>query len=328
MTFLAPWWLLALMAVPLAALGAASWARDRRRAARAYADPRVLDVRPGRATRRVRVVAAALGLAALGMGAVAMARPVAERDVRERRPTLVLAVDTSESMLKADVAPNRLEAAKEAIRRLLDAAPGEAAVGLLTFNDGTRALVAPVTDREPVRRALDTLETREGTAIGDAVVAGIEMLRAARAVAPEGSTDPAPGRILLLTDGVQSAGTVLPQPAGERARAERVPVNAVLLGNDPGREGEAPPDVTLSLLANQTGGIFTRSTSASDLARVFEDIGATLAMVRRQDELTVYAVLAMLGLLALAAGVLGLGQRSRRGTRLATAPRKVEARSR
>ena len=249
-----------------------------------------------------------LGIAALGMGAVAMARPAVERDFKERRPTLVLAVDTSQSMLETDVAPNRLEAAKEAIRGLLDAAPKEAAVGLLVFSDGTRAVVAPVTDREPVRRALDTLETREGTAIGDAVVAGIEMLRGARALAPEGSTDPAPGRILLLTDGVQSAGTVKPQPAGERARAERVPVNTVLLGNDAGREGEEAPDITLSMLASQTGGIFTRSTSASDLARVFEDIGATLATVRRQDELTVYAVLGMLTLLALAAGVFAVGR--------------------
>jgi Ca-activated chloride channel family protein len=307
MTFLSPWWLLGLVAVPLAAVMAVMWARDRRRAARAYADPAVLDVRPARGARRVRVVATVLGIAALGMGAVAMARPAVERDFKERRPTLVLAVDTSESMLKTDVAPNRLAAAKAAIRDLLDAAPKEAAVGLLAFNDGTQALVAPVTDREAVSRALDSLQTREGTAIGDAVVAGIEMLRGAQALSPEGSTDPSPGRILLLTDGVQSAGTVLPQAAGERARAERVPVNAVLLGNDPGREGEDPPDVTLSLLANQTGGVFTRSTSAEDLARVFEDIGATLATVRRQDELTVFAVSAMLALLVLAGGVLALG---------------------
>lgn len=308
MTFLSPWWLLGLVAVPLAAAMAVLWARDRRRAAGAYADPGVLDVRPPRRSRRVRGLAAILGIAALGMGAVAMARPSVERDFKERRPTLVLAVDASESMLKTDVAPNRLEAAKAAIRDLLDAAPKEAAVGLLVFNDGTQALVAPVTDRAAVSRALNSLATREGTAIGDAVVAGIEMLRGAQALSPEGSTDPSPGRILLLTDGVQSAGTVLPQDAGERARAVRVPVNAVLLGNDMGRAGETPPDVTLSLLANQTGGVFTRSTSAEDLARVFEDIGATLATVRRQDELTVFAAAAMLALLVLAGGILALGQ--------------------
>lgn len=308
MTFVSPWWLLGLVAVPIAAALALMYARDRRRAARAYADPGLLDVRPPRRSRRVRALAAILGIAALGMGAVAMARPAVERDFKERRPTLVLAVDTSESMLKTDVSPNRLEAAKAAIRDLLDAAPKEAAVGLLVFNDGTQALVAPVTDRDAVSRALDTLPTREGTAIGDAVVAGIEMLRGAQALSPEGSTDPSPGRILLLTDGVQSAGTVLPQDAGERARAVRVPVNAVLLGNDPGREGEDPPELTLSLLANQTGGVFTRSTSAEDLGRVFQDIGATLATVRRQDELTVFAVAIMLGLLVLAGGALALGR--------------------
>jgi Ca-activated chloride channel homolog len=314
-TFLSPWWLLALVVIPVAAVCAAMWARDRRRAARVYADPALLDVRASRGTRRIRTLAAVLGLAALGMGAVAMARPAVDRDTKERRPTLVLAIDTSKSMLETDVAPSRLEAAKVAINRLLDAAPKEAAVGLLSFNDGTQALVSPVTDREPVRRALDNLEIREGTAIGDAVVGGIEMLRAAQALSPDGSTDPSPGRILLLTDGAQSAGTVEPQDAGVRARGERVPVNTVLLGNDPGRFDRDPPEVTLSMLSRETGGIFTRSTSPEDLAQVFEDIGATLATVRRTDELTVYAVLAMLVLLVVAAAAAALSSRRVRSPR-------------
>jgi len=304
MTFLSPWWLLALAALPLSVVGLVAWSRDRRRAARLYADPAVMDVRPPAGLRRARAAAAALAVLGVGFGAVAMARPAVDRTTKEERPSLVLAVDTSKSMLATDVAPSRLEAAKQAIRTLLDAAPDEAAIGLLTFNTGAQVLVPPVTDRAAVRRALDSSVIAEGTAIGDAVDAGVALLRSVGAVGDPGGTQPSPGRILLLTDGAQSAGDLSPSEGGELARAARVPVSGVLLGSDPGRPDQAPPDVTLSQLARQTGGIFTRSTSAADLSRVFEDIGSTLASVRRQDELTVYAALAMLALVALAGATL------------------------
>lgn len=305
MTFLSPEWLFALLALPPAAAALAVWARQRRRLAHVYADPSLLDVRPPRRVLRLRAAAAVLGLLAVACGAVAMARPAVERTAQERRPTLVIALDTSKSMRIADVAPDRLEAAREAVRRLLSVAPREAAIGLIAFSDRAQTLVVPGTDRDAVRRALGRLEIREGTAIGDAVVAGVDLLRAVGALAPAEGTGPAPGRILLLTDGAQSAGDVRPRDAGERARAARVPVSAVLLGDDPGRPGEEAPAVTLASLARQTGGVFTRSSSAAELRRVFEDIGATLATVRRRDELTVDAALAMLVLMAAAGAALG-----------------------
>ena len=263
----------------------------------ADASAALIDVRPDARTRRLRRVAAILALAAVALGPVAMARPAIDRTAKEKRPTLVVAIDESKSMLKTDVQPNRLEAAKDAVRRLLAVAPDEAQIGLIAFSDGARALVAPTRDREAVRRALDAMQVREGTAIGDAVVAGISQLQNANALASPASTDPPPGRILLVTDGAQSAGTVQPDQAAERARAARVPVSSVLLGSDPGRPGQDPPDVTLARLSRTTDGVFTRSTSSADLSRLFEDLGSTLSTVRRTDEVTVWVGLLMLLLL-------------------------------
>jgi Ca-activated chloride channel family protein len=220
----------------------------------------------------------------------------------------MLAIDTSESMRKKDLSPDRLAAAVEAARRFLTVAPKDAAIGLVTFSNGAVVRVSPVIDRGEVSRALNTLPVAVGTAIGDAVVASLSAIQGSGALsAAPASAETSPARILLLTDGANSAGAS-PLDAAARAAELRVPVYTVLLGNDPGRPDQLSPSETLSALANQTGGVFTQSTSTQDLRRVFEDIGVALASLRRLEELTVWAVLAAIGLLLAAAGALAASE--------------------
>lgn len=304
MTFIAPGWLWALVALPVVALVLWRWGRDRRGAARSFADPALLAVGPGRRVRVMRATAAVLVLLAIASGTIALARPAIDRTDDERRGSVMLAVDSSRSMLKTDLRPSRLEAAKEAIGRFLDAAPKSTAIGLVSFADGARVLVPPVTDREAVRSALEGLDIRVGTAIGDGVTAGLAALRAAGVLEPPLPANPrdAAGRILVLSDGANSAG-IDPVQAGERAKAARVPVYSVLLGDDPGRPDQRSPAETLASLATQTGGIYTQSTSTEDLVRVFEDLGGAIVPTERLTEVTVaFAGLAIL--LLGAAGVL------------------------
>ena len=60
--------------------------------------------------RTLRVVAAILALLAAGSGIVAMARPSRASDSKENRSTIMLAIDTSKSMQKKDLSPDRLSA--------------------------------------------------------------------------------------------------------------------------------------------------------------------------------------------------------------------------
>ena len=303
-----PHWLWALAVLPFLGAALVAWARDRKRAGARYADPRLIDLTPPRRVRALRLVAATLAVLAAGMGIVAMARPARAADGRENRSTVMLAIDTSESMRKTDLSPDRLSAAVEAARRFLSVAPKDAAIGLVTFSNGAVVRVSPSTDRGEVSRALNNLPVAVGTAIGDAVVASLSAIQGSGALgkAPA-SAETSPARILLLTDGANSAGSS-PLDAAARAAELRVPVYTVLLGNDPGRPDQLSPSETLSTLANQTGGVFTQSTSTQDLRRVFEDIGVALASVRRLDELTVWAVLAAIGLLLAAAGALAASE--------------------
>ena len=304
MSFVHPLWLIALVAVPLAWFGAIRYAHATRKAAHAYADPMLLDVSPTRRVRSLRLAAIITALTAIAAGPIALAKPIRDTDAKERRGSVMLLIDRSKSMTKTDLAPTRLDAARAAANQFLDVAPPATAVGLVTFAGSASVVVAPTTDRGAVRRALANMPIEEGTAIGNAIGAGLAGLRIGGALATIPTTPAASaGRMLLLTDGDDSTIEGTTGAVGQ-ARAARVPVYTVLLGNDPPRPGRAAPGEQLASVATQTGGIFTQSVTTEDLSRVFSDLGSSLARVRRVEDLSVWAIVGALALLGLA-GVLG-----------------------
>lgn len=310
MTWKSPHWLWALLALPVLVGLLVFWGRDRRRARATYADPAVLDIRLPRRTAVWRTAALILGLLAAASGIVAMARPSVTLEGKEERSTVILAIDTSKSMNETDVAPSRLDAGVEAAKRFLESAPKDTAIGFVTFDNGARVRVSPTTDRDAVRTALENLPIGVGTAIGDAVQTSLQSIQASGALA----TIPAPGepsaaRILLLTDGENSVGSD-PLLAAQRAAQLRVPVYTVLIGTDTTSTRGLSPVETLTALANQTGGVYTQSTSTADLQQVYKDIGSSLASIERLEELTVWAVLGAIVLMLLGAGALALAEAS------------------
>lgn len=312
MTFQSPEWLWALLVLPVLAAGLVLWARGRRRAASRWAEPGVMAVTPRGRVPALRAAAAAVALLAVGAGVVALARPSVEETRQEQRSTVMLTLDVSDSMLKTDLQPNRLGAAVDAAERFLDEAPDDTAIGITTFADRASVVLAPTTDRDDVRRALDGIgSTRVGTALGEAVSVSLTALEAAGAVQEPPPADPSdsPGRVLVLTDGANSIlRATSPEAAAQRAAAEGVPVYTILLGNDPGRPDQPLPSETLAAMATQTGGVFAQSTTSEDLRAVFADIGSIVAPVDELRELTVWVVGIALALMALAAVLAGLAR--------------------
>jgi Ca-activated chloride channel family protein len=311
-TFQEEYWLWALLVLPLLAAGLVLWARGRRQAASRWAEPGVMAVAPRGRTPLLRAAAAVVALLAVAAGIVALARPSVQETREEQRSTVMITLDVSDSMLKTDLQPNRLGAAVDAAERFLDEAPDDTAVGITTFADRASVVLAPTTDRDEVRRALDGIEgTRVGTALGEAVTVSLTALDAAGAVQEPPPADPSdsPGRVLVLTDGANSIRRATsPEAATQRAAAEGVPVYTILLGNDPGRPDQPLPSETLAAMATQTGGIFAQSTTTEDLRAVFADIGSIVAPVDEVRELTVWAVGIALALMALAAILAGLAR--------------------
>ena len=324
MSFQSPMWLWALLLLPLLAWGLLAWRRSSRRAAAEWSDPRVMSVQPSRRTRTLRAAAAAMALLAASAAVVAMARPSVDATEQQKRSTVMITLDQSKSMLATDLQPNRLAAAVDAARRLVAGAPSETAFGLVTFADRASVVLAPTTGRARIGTALDRLgQTREGTALGEAVSVALGALSTAGAIAdtPPANPSDSPGRVLVLTDGANSIlRATSPDAAAEQASAAGVPVYTILLGNDPGRPDQPLPAETLSSMATRTGGIFAQSTTSADLQAVFADIGTIVTPTPVLRELTVWVAGLALALLALAAGLGALSRPRRRDAPARAAP--------
>jgi Ca-activated chloride channel homolog len=311
-TFQSPMWLWALLALPLLAVALVAWSRAGRRAADRWSDPRVMAVGPPARTRRLRAAAAAVALLAVGAGAVAMARPSVEETAQEDRSSVMLTIDVSESMVKTDLQPSRLQAAITAAESFADQAPETTSIGVTTFAESAQVLLAPTLDRDRLHQVLEGVtDTRVGTALGEAVTTSLASLVSVGAVADPPPADPSdsPGRILVLTDGANSIRRATsPEAAADRAAVAGVPVYTILLGDDPGRDDQPLPAETLSAMSTRTGGIFAQSITTADLQAVFRDIGSIVAPVERLRELTVWVAVAAIALLLVAAVLAGLAR--------------------
>lgn len=321
MTFTDPLFLLALVPVALLALAYVLLQRRRTRYAVRFATLPMLDrVAPTRPRWR-RHLATGLVLLALGAFATAAAGPEMRLRVPYERATVIVAIDVSGSMEAQDVPPDRLTAAKGAAVQFVRELPETVQVGVVAFAEDAE-LVAPVTaDRALVENSIQALRSDGGTAIGEAVFASAaEVVRqaATSGTAQDGGTtpdgdaaDPIPARLVLLSDGFNTAGRS-PASSVQAALDAEMPVSTIAYGTPGGvigngtRTQSAPADDgTLRMLAEETAGHFYRAESGAELDQVYEDIGSAIGW--RTETTLVTTPLVLIGLaLALTATALSL----------------------
>lgn len=292
MSFSQPWLLSALLLVPLAVLGASWWRR--RRPPRALPFPNldlVAASDPGPRLRRH--LPAALALLALAGFAVALARPEIWRDEPRERATIVLAVDVSGSMAATDVSPYRLRAAQDAALRFADEVPRQYQVGLVSFSGRANLLVAPTTDRDALRRAIEGLRPFGATAVGEAIETSLEAVRATRTFDGDGTATAAleAARIVVLSDGATTVG-IPPSLAAQDAAEAKVPVFTVALGTPSARLPDGtpvPPDPQgLRQIAETTGGDAFESTDAESVSAVYARLGSFIGTEPARVEVTAW----------------------------------------
>jgi Ca-activated chloride channel family protein len=192
----------------------------------------------------------------------------------------MLAVDVSGSMAAEDMEiggrrVDRLAAVKVVLGDFLERRAGDR-LGLLLFGQFAYQMTPLTFDRRSVRYQLETsaigLAGRE-TAIGDAIGLAVKRLR----------ERPAQQRVLiLLTDGVNTAGALQPLKAAELARAEQVRVYTVAVGSDGGQmrvfgvpvaaPGAEIDEETLTEIARMTGGRFFRARDTAELAGIYAEL--------------------------------------------------------
>ncbi|WP_442683674.1 vWA domain-containing protein [Stenotrophomonas sp. JC08] len=192
---------------------------------------------------------------------------------------MMLALDLSGSMQEADMqlggrVVERLTAAKAVLADFLERREGDR-IGLLVFGQRAYALTPLTRDHASVREQLrDSVVGLAGqeTALGDAIALSVKRLREQ----PEGQRV-----LILLTDGVNTAGQLEPIKAAELARAEGVRVHTVAFGGSgairffglPVATAEDPIDEqTLRAIATETGGRFFRAYNTEELAGIYAEL--------------------------------------------------------
>ncbi len=305
------WWLL-LIPLLVGLYGFLLWRRKSK--ARPHAITNLERVLPKQQAwkRHVAVGAAVLALAALN---VAFAQPKGEVEVPRERATVVITLDVSRSMLAEDVAPNRLDAAKSAAQDFLTMLPVGFNVALVSFAATPTVVVPPTTDRGVVSAAIESLEVAPSTAIGEGIFAALSALEQAPPD-PDHPDEPAPGAIVLLSDGYTNVGRPSELAAAE-AKKRKTPIYTIAYGTENGyvdNNGRKEPvpvnPAELARVASVSGGKAFTAGSLGELKDVYSSIAKSVGYVKVDQEVTEQYAGYALGFALLAAlAVISLGAR-------------------
>ena len=231
LSFGAPLYLLALAVIgPVLGYALIRQERDRVERLHRFGDEPLLQQTSRVPSRRRRMVRDALTLAAVLLILLTLARPqFGERPGAMGRTgrDLLVVLDLSRSMNAADGEQSRLAVAKQLVRDLLRASPGQR-VGLVVFG-GSAFLQLPLTGNYAAfQRFLDAASTDD---LGDPATDLSNALTAAN-TAFEHDGERGYQTVLLVSDGESGTGDI--GPVLNRLRQARIPVLAVGVGTTQG----------------------------------------------------------------------------------------------
>ncbi len=327
-------WAIAL--VPLLWVGHRLLLRRQQRATERFAEKRLFEqliVSPPAWQRTLPVACYLLGILFLAVG---LARPVAAVPLPVNRAAVVIAIDTSKSMIATDVSPTRLEAARRGAREFIGIVPRSTKIGIVAFSEYGTVLLPPTTDRTALFEAVERLQPQSATSVGSGILEAVRVLPgrarllgerlerlsrqgSGRPSPPPAPTEPlpsldeiVPAAILIFSDGVDNFG---PDPfeAAALARDGKVRIFTIGMGTPGGTvmriEGQlvlVPFDSSgLERIAQITDGRYFPSAGEEELRRVYRQLGRIIGWERTRMEVS-FLLAGAAGLVMLTGGALSL----------------------
>jgi len=230
----------------------------------------------------LRHVMFAFRMLAFALLIIALARPQSTLNWKNEKTEgidIVLALDISSSMLARDFEPDRLEASKDLAIQFINGRKNDR-IGLVVFSGESFTQCPLTTDHNVLINLFRDIESgiiEDGTAIGMGLATAVNRLKDSKS----------PGKvIILLTDGVNNAGTIAPITAAELAQTFGIKVYTIGVGS----MGQAPYPVNtpygvqlrnmpveideelLEDIAQSTGGKYFRATNNDKLQQIYEEI--------------------------------------------------------
>jgi Ca-activated chloride channel family protein len=215
--------------------------RKRKRDMELFAHKDLLDDLTGSLDRRKQKLKGYLVLISLLLIIIAIMRPqwgFEWKEVSRSGLDILIALDTSNSMLAEDVKPNRLERSKLAVKDLMRKLQGDR-IGLIAFA-GNAFLQCPLTvDYSGFALSLDDLDVniipKGGTSLSDAIRVAIESYEGGKKKYKV---------LVIITDGEDHEGSSMEW--AEKAKEQGIKIFAIGIGT---KEGELIP------LTDASGGV-------------------------------------------------------------------------
>lgn len=214
---------------------------------------------------------------------IALARPQTKEfgsDSTTEGIDIVLAIDVSSSMLARDFKPDRIGAARDVAAKFIVDRTNDR-MGLVVFASESFTQSPLTTDKRSLQNLIGQISCGvldDGTAIGNGLATSINRLK---------ESDAKSKVIILLTDGVNNSGTIMPPTAADIAKTYGIKVYTIGVGS----LGTAPypaqdawgniqfvpmqveiDEKTLREISSVTGGEYFRATDNDALAEVYDRI--------------------------------------------------------
>jgi Ca-activated chloride channel family protein len=244
MSFLWPGSLIVLLLIPFAIGAYIYLLRRRRKFSVRYSSLSIVSQAASHQSWLRRHLIFIIFLLALASLAFATARPSATVTVPSNKATIVLAIDVSRSMCSTDIAPNRLEVAKDAAQAFIQNHRSGRQIGIVAFAGFAELIQPPTTNIQALYESVENLTTARRTAIGSAILRSIDTIaeiddRVAPSDNPSASSgtvelppsdvELSPHIIVLLTDGASNAGPY-PLTAASQAAARGIRIYTIGYG--------------------------------------------------------------------------------------------------
>lgn len=186
---------------------------------------------------------------------------------------ILLAVDVSASMGLQDVAPQRLEAAKQILIEFVQNASDKIRFGLAAFDSQINKSVALTTDKDRIVPVIETFKADEAMpCLEEFTDIGLGLQTCVDLLSPL-TTSNQTCTIILVSDGFANYGT--PNPilsvalAADNAVSAKIPVYALYVA----RMGQDANPELMSWVAEKTNGEFMEASNADELRTVLDIVG-------------------------------------------------------
>ena len=182
----------------------------------------------------------------------------------ERHPeNIVVCIDISRSMYRADYSPNRLLSSIDALKKLISerlAQDTSSAFAIVNFSDRAKKITDFTNDKNLLFGILDDLEVSGKSALGEALGLSIKLiiseLRRISAKIP---------RILVISDGNITTSSIDPLKMARLAQGLNIKIDSFRLG-------ELSPLNILKRMSDLTGGNYYYNNDAQSLLQAAHDL--------------------------------------------------------